>query len=257
MRDCRAVVHLAARVHQPGRSAGGDADYVRVNLHGSEFVAEQALRAAVPRIIFLSSVKVNGEGGARPYGPSDPPDPCDPYGRSKWAAEQALRELCIAGPMELVVVRPPLIYGPGVKANFLRLLRLAASGIPLPLRSVANRRSMIGVSNLVDFIEICLTHPRSPALPWLVSDGEDLSTPDLLIRMRRLMGRPDRMFGVPPVCLRGIAAPFGLGGTIQRLTGTLQVDAAEARRHLAWNAPSTVDAELARTVAAYLKSEAK
>ncbi len=257
MRGCRAVVHLAARVHQFGRDAAVEADYVRANVDGSAFVAEQASMAGVPRIVFLSSVKVHGEGGAKPYGAGDPPDPRDSYARSKWAAEQRLRELCAAGAMELVVIRPPLVYGPGVKANFLRLLRLAESGMPLPLRNVSNRRSMIGIANLVDFIETCLIHAQAPSSPWLVSDGEDLSTPDLLVRLRRLMGRRERMFGVSPAWLRRIAAPLALGGAIQRLAGTLQIDSTAALRHLAWSAPSTVDEELARTVAAYLESDSQ
>lgn len=254
MHDCRAVVHLAAHVHRMDRHVSDDAQCRRINVEGSEFVAEQALRAAVPRFVFLSSVKVNGEGGARPYGPSDAPDPRDAYGRSKWAAEQRLRELCVPGGMDLAVIRPPLVYGPGVKANFQRLLRLAQSGIPLPLRSIDNRRSLIGITNLVDFIGLCLIHPQCGDLPWLVSDGEDLSTPDLLGRLRRLMGRTERMFRVPALWLKLIAAPLGLDGTVERLVGTLQVDDTEARKRLDWRPPCTVDTELARTVQAYRAS---
>jgi nucleoside-diphosphate-sugar epimerase len=252
MHSCQAVVHLAARVHQFAREAEIQSEYDRVNVDGTRFVAEQALRANVRRFVYLSSIKVNGEGCDRPYRSSDVPDPKDPYGRSKWAAEQSLRALCARSAMELAVIRPPLVYGPGVKANFRRLMRFAHSGMPLPLASIANRRSLIGVTNLVDFIEACLLHPAASADTWLVSDGEDLSTPDLLGRLSRLMGRPSRMFRFPPAWLRGVARPLGLAGAVDRLSGTLQVDSSAARNRLAWSPPATVEEELARTVAAYL-----
>ena len=252
MHSCQCVVHLAARVHDMRADAQVQSEYDHINVDGSRFVAEQAHKANVQRLIFLSSIKVNGEGGGRPYQSGDLPDPKDAYGRSKWAAEQSLRDLCARRGMDLVVIRPPLVYGPGVKANFRRLMRLAGLGIPLPIASIANRRSFIGVSNLVDFIEICLTHSAASTDTWLVSDGEDLSTPDLLSRLSVLMGRPLRMFGIPPVWLRRLARPLALSGMIDRLGGTLQVDSSAARLKLAWKPPSTVDEELARTVADYL-----
>jgi nucleoside-diphosphate-sugar epimerase len=251
MRACRCVVHLAARVHELRADAQIQLEYDRINVEGSRFVAEQALKANVQRLVFLSSIKVNGEGDGRPYAIGDLPDPKDAYGRSKWAAEETLREVCAKGGMELVVIRPPLVYGPGVKANFRRLMRLAESGIPLPIASIANRRSFIGVSNLVDFIETCLTHSGASAAAWLVSDGEDLSTPDLLSRLATLMGRRLRMFHIPPVWLRRLARPLALSGTVERLSGSLQVDSSAARQRLAWDPPLTADEELARTVAAY------
>ena len=257
MRSCRHVVHLAARVHDLRADAQVQSEYDHINVDGSRFVAEQALKANVQRLLFLSSIKVNGEGGGRPYESGDPPDPKDAYGRSKWVAEQSLRDLCARRGMGLVIIRPPLVYGPGVKANFRRLMRLAGLGIPLPIASIANRRSFIGVSNLVDFMETCLTHSAAATETWLVSDGEDLSTPDLLNRLSALMGRPLRTFGISPVWLRRLARPLALSGMLDRLSGTLQVDSSAARLKLAWKPPFTVDEELARTVAAYLAERTK
>jgi nucleoside-diphosphate-sugar epimerase len=256
MRGCQGVVHLAARVHQMRADVRTESDYDRINVEGSRFVAEQALQAGVQRFVFLSSVKVNGEGADRPYRSGDAPDPRDAYGRSKWAAEQQLAELCANSRMGLAIIRPPLVYGPGVRANFHRLMRLASLGMPLPIASIANRRSFIGVTNLVDFIETCLTHPAF-ADTWLVSDGEAFSTPELLVRLSKLMGRPARMFGIPPVWLRRLARPLGLAGTVERLSGTLQVDSSAARLRLGWNPPVSVDEELARTVAAYLAERSR
>jgi UDP-glucose 4-epimerase len=257
MQSCLCVVHLAARVHELRAGAQIQSEYDRINVDGSRFVAEQALQANVQKLVFLSSIKVNGEGGGRPYEIGDLPDPKDAYGRSKWVAEQSLRDVCAKRGMGLVIIRPPLVYGPGVKANFHRLMRLAGLGMPLPIASIANRRSFIGVSNLVDFIETCLTHSGASADAWLVSDGEDLSTPDLLSRLSTLMGRPLRMFGIPPVWLRRLARPLALSGTVERLSGTLQVDSSAARQRLAWEPPLTVDEELARTVAAYRAERTK
>jgi nucleoside-diphosphate-sugar epimerase len=257
MRSCRCVIHLAARVHELRADAQIQSEYDQINVEGSRFVAEQASKANVQRLVFLSSIKVNGEGGGRPYAIGDLPDPEDAYGRSKWAAEEILRKVCAKRGMGLVIIRPPLVYGPGVKANFRRLMRLADLGMPLPIASIANRRSFIGVSNLVDVIETCLTHPGAAADAWLVSDGEDLSTPDLLRRLATLMGRPLRMFAIPPVWLRRLARPLALSSTVDRLSGSLQVDSSAARQRLAWEPPLTVDEELARTVAAYRAERTK
>jgi UDP-glucose 4-epimerase len=252
MRNCRTVVHLAAAVHKFGSDGRLESEFNRINVEGTRFVAQQAIDAGVRQLIFLSSVKVNGEGGDRPYQVDDAPEPRDAYGRSKLAAEGVLRSLCADGAMALVVVRPPLVYGPGVKANFLRLMRLADSGIPLPLALITNRRSLIGVLNLVDFIETCMVHPDASKQVWLVSDGDDLSTPELVGKLSRLMNRPVRMFGFSPDWLRRLAYPVALAGVVDRLCNSLQVDSSAARRCLGWKPPFSVDEELARTVAAYL-----
>ena len=247
----RCVVHLAAHVHQL-RADDAAAAYRDVNVAGSRFLAEQAAQAGVRRFIYLSSIKVNGDGGgARPYRAEDAPYPLDMYGRSKRDAELAIQEVCARSAMELVIIRPPLIYGPGVRANFRRLIKLAALGMPLPLRSIDNRRSLINVWNLADFIETCMLHENAPGETFLISDGEDLSTPDLLQKLSRLMHRPSRLFGFPPQALRRIARLAGLGAEMERLCGSLVVDSTPAGKKLGWHPIVSLDEGLARTVAAY------
>jgi UDP-glucose 4-epimerase len=252
LHHCDCVVHLAAAVHRFGSDKLLESEFDRINVDGSRFVAQQAIRAGVRQFIFLSSVKVNGEGRDRPYQCSDLPDPKDAYGRSKLAAEECLRSLCMGSATALAIIRPPLVYGPGVKANFHKLMRLADSGIPLPFAFIENRRSLIGVGNLVHFIETCMSNPDASDQAWLVSDGEDLSTPDLVSRLARLMHRPIRMFGLSPNWMRRLAGPFPLRGMIDRLCASLQVDSSAAHRSLGWNPPFSVDEQLASTVAAYI-----
>ncbi len=248
----RCVVHLAARVHQIGDDDAAARAYREVNVDGSRFVAEQAVRAGVRRFVFLSSIKVNGEGGcARPYRSDDAPNPFDPYGRSKWDAEVALHEVCARAAMELVIIRPPLVYGPGVRANFKRLMHLASLGLPLPLRGIDNRRSLISVWNLADFIDTCMRHEKAAGETFLISDGEDLSTPELLQKLSRSMGRPSRLFRLPPRALRQLARLAGLGAEMQRLCGSLVVDSTPAREKLNWHPIVSTDEGLARTVAAF------
>jgi UDP-glucose 4-epimerase len=250
LQGCDAVVHLAARVHDV-RGRTSEEEFRRINVDGTRFVAERAREAGVGRFVFLSSIKVNGEGRSEPYRDADAPDPRDAYGRSKWAAERMLMELCASGGMRCVRVRPPLVYGPGVKANFRRLLRMADSPIPLPLASIDNRRSFIGISNLVSFIETCLSHPHAcEERAWLISDGEDVSTPELIARMRKLLGRSRRIFGVPQRWMRRAASVPSLSAVLERLAGTLRVDSSPARAALEWLPPLTLDEELARTVRA-------
>ena len=247
-----SVVHLAAHVHQAGRSAKRDPKFGEINVDGSRFVAEQAAKVGVRRFVYLSSIKVNGEGGAvTPYGADDKPNPFGPYAISKLDAEMALREICACSGMELVIIRPPLIYGPGVRGNFRRLLNLARLGLPLPLRSIDNRRSLIGIWNLAHFIETCMTHPAAAGETWLVSDGEDLSTPQLIEKLANMMNRPARLFRFPTVWSRRLCKIVGLGAEVARLCDSLQLDTRPARDRLAWRPPMTVDEGLARTVAAY------
>jgi nucleoside-diphosphate-sugar epimerase len=245
------VVHLAARVHQLGESAvRADSPY-KVNVDGSRFVAEQAALAGVKRFVFLSSIKVNGEGEiGRPYTADDAPNPRDSYAQSKIDAERALVEICRDAGMELIVVRPPLVYGPGVRANFERLLKLAALGLPLPLLAIDNRRSLISVWNLASFIETTMRHPAAQKV-WLVSDGEDLSTPDLFARLARLMGNDPKLFKLSPIWLKRVAAIIGFGAEADRLCNSLQVDISPAHAGLNWAPPISVNEGLARTVEAY------
>jgi nucleoside-diphosphate-sugar epimerase len=252
LRSVRCIVHLAAHVHQMRDDPQAANVYREVNVAGSQFVAEQAARAGVRRFVYLSSIKVNGEGGApAPYRAEDAPNPVDDYGRSKWQAEIALRDLCARSGMELVIIRPPLVYGPAVRANFKRLLHLAALGVPLPLGSIDNRRSLVNVWNLADFIETCMIPPQAPGNTFLISDGEDLSTPQLLRRLAGLMHRPSRLFRFPPRGLNRLAQWVGLGPEMRRLCESLQVDSTPARERLDWRPAVSVDEGLERTVAAY------
>jgi nucleoside-diphosphate-sugar epimerase len=251
MASVGCVVHLAARVHQLRESARRAAEPYKVNVDGSRFVAEQAALAGVKRFVFLSSIKVNGEGSiGRPYKADDDPNPGDSYAQSKFDAEHVLLEICRNAGMELIVVRPPLVYGPGVRANFARLLKLASLGLPLPLLAIDNRRSLVSVWNLVSFIEITMRHPAAQET-WLVSDGEDLSTPDLFARLARLMGNEPKLFKLPPIWLKRIASIIGRGAEIDRLCNSLQVDISPARAKLGWAPVMSVNEGLKRTVEAY------
>ena len=233
------------------RDPEADEAYHRINVEGSRILAEQAANAGISRFVFLSSIKVNGDGAERPYQSTDLPDPRDPYGRSKCEAEKAVREVCGRRGMEYVVIRPPLIYGPGVKANFRKLMRLVDLGLPLPLGSIENRRSLIGLSNLVQFIETCMIHPKAADQTWLIADDECISTPELLRKLAGHMHRRSQLFHFPPRWLRRLGALFQMSAQIDRLCNSLVVDATPARTVLGWRATTSLDEELARTVATY------
>src|SRR5882724_90924 len=238
-----AVVHLAAIAHRGGVP---DAELRRVNFHATARLAEAAA-GLVRRFVFLSSIKVHGEdSGPGMFGETDTLRPEDSYGRSKLQAEEALTDIAARSRMELVLIRPPMVYGPGVKANFLRLLRWVASGLPLPLASVRNRRSLVYLGNLVDMIARCAEHPSADG-PFLVSDQEIVSTPELIFRLGRARGRPTRLLPAPPAVLRAIGAITGRLDEIRRLTGNLAADTSKARRILDWRPPHTLDEALAET----------
>lgn len=247
----RCVVHLAARVHQFGRDQNAAVACQRVNVEGSRYVAEQAARAGVRRLVYLSSIKVNGERGLRAFRADDEPNPRDLYGCSKRDAEVALRDVCSSIGMELVIIRAPLVYGPGVRANFRRLLNLVALGVPLPLASIENRRSFISIWNLAHFIEICMVHPDAPGETFLISDGDDLSTPQLICKLAELMHKPARLFRCSPAILRRAAAMMRIEGEMSRLCDSLWVDSTPARDRLSWQPIVSLDEGLARTVAAH------
>ena len=250
--DCRAVIHAAARVHiMTDDSSDPLSEFRRVNVEGSLHLARQAANAGVRRFVFVSSVKVNGEGttGRKPFTISDMPAPQDPYGISKAEAEDGLRQIAADTGMEVVIVRPPLVYGPGVKANFAALMRWLQRGIPLPLGAVTqNRRSFVALDNLVDLLITCIDHPAATNQTFLVSDDEDLSTTALLQRMGRAMGKPARLLPVPAAWLRGGAALLGKADVAQRLLGSLQVDITHTRDMLGWAPPISVDEGLRRAV---------
>jgi UDP-glucose 4-epimerase len=251
LRGCDAVVHLAARVHvMQERGADVAAAYRRVNTEATLELARRAAAAGARRFVFLSSVKVNGEGrpDGRPYRAADEPHPAGPYALSKLAAETGLRELERAGVLEVAIVRAPLVYGPGVKANFLRLLRAVAQRRALPLARVRNRRSMVSVWNLSHLIVKLLLDPRAPGRTWMVADGEDLSTAELIRRLARAMSREPHLLPVPVSALRLAALLSGRGAEVRRLCGSLTVDASDTTTLLQWSPPLSVDEGLRRTV---------
>jgi nucleoside-diphosphate-sugar epimerase len=247
--DC--VVHCAARTHVMHETAGDAlAAYRVVNVDGSRRLAEQAAAAGVRRLVYLSSIKVNGDQTAlgAPFSLSDTPAPQDAYGTSKWGAEQARWEISAKTGLEVMVVRPPLIYGPGVKGNLARLLKLVCLGLPLPFATIQNKRSLIGLDNLVDLLIRCVDHPAAAGQIFLVSDGEDLSTSDLLRYMAVAMGRSARLFSVPVSLLRLTGSALGKRAEIDRLVGSLQIDSSHTRQVLGWSPPVSVQEGIWRMV---------
>jgi len=224
-------------------------EFRRVNVDGTANLARQAAAAGVRRFVFLSSIKVNGESTelGRPFAADDVPTPEDPYGVSKHEAEQLLRQISSETGMEVVIIRPPLVYGPGVQANFESMMRWLARGVPLPFGAVTNnRRSFVALENLIDLIATCLTHPTAANQTFLVSDGEDLSTADLLMRMGSALGKPVRLFNVPIGVLNQGAMLLNKPAIYQRLCGSLQVDIEKTRKLLDWTPPLSVDEGLRR-----------
>jgi len=249
----QAVIHLAAHVHVMRGEARDDAgEFDRVNVAGSETLALQAARAGIRRFVFVSSVKVNGEFSAgRALVESDPARPVDAYGTSKAAAEIRLHAVSAHTGMELVIVRPPLVYGPGVGANFLKLLRAVDDGIPLPFASIDNRRSLVYVGNLVHALEACLSHSAAAGRTFFVSDDQDVSSPELVRAMAAALGRQPRLFAFRPALLRGIGRLTGNSERIARVTGSLQVDIASIKSALGWRPPWSLQQGLAETATWY------
>jgi nucleoside-diphosphate-sugar epimerase len=251
LKNVDQIVHLAARVHiMNDKSTDPLADFRRVNIEGTAKLVSQAAAAGVRRFVFLSSIKVNGEftEAWQPFTADDVPAPEDPYGVSKHEAEQLLRRIAVETGMEMVIIRPPLVYGPGVKANFESMMRWLTRGVPLPLAAVnQNRRSLVALDNLIDLIVTCLNHPAAANQTFLASDGEDLSTADLLSRMGAALGHPARLFYVPTALLKLGTAMVNKPGIYQRLCGSLQLDITKTRQLLDWTPPISVDEGLRRT----------
>lgn len=246
----QAVIHLAARVHiMEDRAADPLHEFRRVNRDWTERLARAAARQGVRRFVFLSSIKVNGEESPVPFTEQDAPNPQDPYGISKWEAEQALAAVSSETGLEMVVVRSPLVYGPGVGGNFLQLLNVLRRGIPLPLALVENRRSLIFLGNLVDALMHCAQDTRAAGRTYLLSDGEDLSTPELIRRIAKTLGVRARLWNFPLPLLRLIGQVLGKSMVIDRLLGSLQIDSSRIRRELDWHPPYPVDHGLAETAA--------
>ncbi|MFT0876649.1 SDR family oxidoreductase [Rhodopseudomonas sp. G2_2311] len=247
------VVHLAARVHVLNEdSSEAENLYYETNVAATLNLARQAAAAGVKRFIFVSSVKVNGEGQNAPFTESDRPSPVDGYARSKWEAEKGLSEIAASSKMELVILRLPLVYGPGVKANFLRLISLVDRGVPLPFDGVQNRRSMIFLGNAVDAILTSLTAPGAKDHTFFLSDREDVSTPDLIRRLAIELGRPARLFYVPQALIELVGKITGRSEEIDRLLGTLCVDSNLIARTLGWRPPYSMQHGIAATVSWYL-----
>jgi nucleoside-diphosphate-sugar epimerase len=248
-----AVAHLAARVHALKEQVGDPLEaYRRTNVEGTLRLAQAAQRAGVRRLVFLSSVKAVGD--ASPNGPlteASRPRPRDPYGISKWEAETGLRQLAGGSGLEVVVLRPPLVYGPGVRGNFLALMRLVEHGLPLPLDGIANRRSLLYLGNLVDAINRCLSHPAPVGRTYLLRDGEDLSTPELVRRLAAALDRRAWLFPVPKAALELAAGLVGRRGAAARLLVSLTVDDAPLRTELDWRPPFTVEQGLVETARWY------
>lgn len=253
LKGVRAVVHLANRAHVT-REAAADpaAAYREVNVDGTRRLAEQAAAAGVRRLVYLSSVKVLGERTqAQAFGESSMPAPEDPYGQSKRDAEQVLQNVAAKTGLEVVVLRPPLVYGPGVGANFRRLMHWVALGIPLPVAAIDNRRSLIHVGNLASAIEVCLAHPAVVGRTFLVSDGKPASTAQLVSMLASALAVPDRSWSLPPALLRLAGTAMGVRGTVARLVDSLEVDDAAIRRDLAWLPPFSMAEGLRETATAY------
>ena len=251
LRGVKAVIHLAARVHVMRDDAVDPlAVFRQMNVAATLHLARQAAACGVHRLVFVSSIKVNGEmtaDGDR-YSEADTPSPQDAYGCSKWEAEQALWRLAGETGLQIVVVRPPLVYGPAAKGNFASLLRVLRLRLPLPLASVRNRRSMIYVGNLADALIRCATHPAAAMHTYLVSDGEDLATPDLLRRLGAAMGRPVSLWPCPPGWLRLAGKLLGKRAQVERLIGSLRVDDRKIRGELGWAPPYSLEQGFRATV---------
>lgn len=227
------------------------AEYRRVNVDGTANLARQAAAAGVKRFIFISSVKVNGEETpfGRPFQADADAAPQDPYGISKMEAEMQLKAIGNETGMEFITIRPPLVYGPGVKANFRALIKLVGLGLPLPLGAIHNKRSMVYIDNLIDLVVTCIDHPKAANQTFLVSDGNDLSTPDLIKTLAHAMHKPARLMPVPVWLLKVVAFLVGKGGAIERLSSNLQVDISKTTSLLGWTPPISVDDGMRRTVA--------
>lgn len=251
LRGIDIVIHTSARVHVMQDSVKNPLEEFRkVNVQGTLNLACQAAAVNVKRFIFISSIKVNGESTIpnKPFTENDQPNPLDPYSISKWESEVGLRQLAKESGMEVVIIRPPLVYGPGVKANFQRMISWVDSGVPLPLGSIHNKRSLVALENLVSLIVTCIENPAAVNQIFLVGDDEDLSTTELLQRIASALGKPARLFPFPTCLINFAASLLGKRRVTQRLFGSLQVDISKARALLDWEPPVSVDEGMRKVV---------
>ena len=250
--DIDCAIHLAARTHVARDTAADPlAAYRRLNVVATERLATACARAGMRRLVFLSSIKVNGEATGTPFTEQDVPHPEDAYGQSKLEAERILGEIAAASRLETVILRPPLIYGPGVKGNFLRLMRAIDRGIPLPLGAIDNKRSLIYLGNLVDAIVLCLDHAAAAGKTYLVADDKDVSTPELIRHIALALGKPARLIALPPALRKVAGAVFGKSDSLARLLGSLQSDSGRIRRELGWQPRCDMAQGLAATARWY------
>ncbi|MCX2532818.1 NAD-dependent epimerase/dehydratase family protein [Plesiomonas shigelloides] len=253
LRNIECVVHCAAVVHQM-KGVSEIEIYRRANTDGTISLARQAAAAGVKRFVFVSSIKVNGE--KTESGSAFKSDvliaPSDPYGLSKFEAEQHLRLLSLETGMEVVIIRPPLVYGPGVKANFRTMMNWVSKGLPLPFSHIGNKRSLVFLQNLVDLLWLCTRHPNAPGNTFLVSDDHDVSTSELLHGIAVAMNKTVMLFYVPRRLIDGIASLLGKRNILDRLFGNLQVDINDTKRILDWVPPYSMEQGLATTVKAFL-----
>lgn len=252
--DC--VIHLAARTHVMHDTAADPlAEYRRINVDATRRLARAAVAASIRRFVFMSSIKVNGEATAgASYSELSAPHPEDSYGRSKWEAEQALSAIAAESKLDIVVLRPPLVYGPGVKGNILRLMHAIDRGLPLPLGGIDNRRSLIYLGNLVDAIILCLDHPAAAGKTYLVAD-HDLSSTELASGIGAALGKPARLFTIPPALLKMAGAVSGKSDSVTRLLGSLQIDSSKIRRELGWEPRRDLQAGLKEMTDSYLRQD--
>ncbi len=244
------IVHLAARTHVLNdQSTNPYQTYAAINIDATKNLATQAISAGVKRFIFLSSVKVNGEQtNEKPFNELDIAKPEDNYGKTKHLAEEMLKELTQYTSMELVIIRPPLVYGHGVKANFDKLIRLCKISIPLPFGTISNQRSIIYIENLIDFIVSCVRHPLAANQTFLISDDDDVSTTQLIRSIRQVLGKPLLLIPVPQKWLVGILNLRGKKSLAIRLCGNLQVDIGKAKLLLGWKPPYTFSEGIHKTI---------
>lgn len=243
-----AVIHLAARVHVMQDNAVDPlAEFRATNTAATLHLAHEAVKAGVPHLIYMSTIKVNGEESDHPYGGDDDPNPQDPYGQSKAEAEAGLAQIAAGSSLKVTVLRPPLVYGPRVGGNFRALLRLLDRALPLPLGAITNRRSLIYVENLADAVVTSLTMTPGACEIFTISDGEDISTPELIRRLAKGLGKPARLLAVPVGLLSVLGKITGKSAAIRRLTGSLQVDSRAFQLRTGWRPPFTLDQGLAAT----------
>jgi len=256
LKDCSCVIHTAGRVHVSKKNDKDAAsEYLRVNVEGTLHLARQAVQAKVSRFIYFSSIKVNGEVSLNhsPFSADDQPAPMDAYSISKYQAEEALKKLAIATGLELVIIRPPLIYGPGVKGNFKIMLRWLHKGYPVLITKLDNKRSFVSINNLSSLVALCIDHPAAVNQTFLVSDGVDLSTPELLNSLGDCLNKPARLVYIPPLLLTLLLTVVKKRSVMDRLYGSLQVDIEKTKRLLNWTPQHDLKDMLKETVAAYIE----